>query len=186
MRPAWCLALLALVSPACASTRAQDSLNQLKDSVEAYNEAFRWKNFERAAMYMPNDLRAAFIATYEDDENSLHVEDYQILGVNVESELSAVVTVRLRYMMLPSVTVAKATLVQHWKRVADAWMLETEDGSIRELDPNKLPRNPDVKEPDPTATGEPSNDAVQVEDPKGNVIRKDPGFGNEGEEEDED
>lgn len=176
--------VLAALGSGCASTRMQDSINQLKDSVEAYNEAFRWKNFERAAMYMPNDLRAAFIATYEDDENSLHVEDYQILNVNVENEQSAVVTVRLRYMMLPSVTVEKATLVQHWRKVSDAWMLETEDGSIRELDPNKLPKNPEVGTGN-ASDGEETNDAVQVEDPKGNVIRKDPGFGNEGEEDED-
>lgn len=164
----------AMMLGACASTRMQDSMRELQDSVEAYNEAFRWKNFERAAMYMPADLRAAFLATYEDDENSLHIEDFQIVNVNMENEKSATVTVRLRYMLLPSVSVERASLVQHWKKINEAWTLETEDGSIRELALDKKPKNPEAfgRDPADDAVDPNATHAVEVTDPKGAVLRK--------------
>lgn len=170
-----------LLGPACASFKMRDALAELQSSVEAYNEAFRWKNFERAAHFMPADLRASYLATYEDDENSLHVEDYQVVDLKMHDEKTATVTVRLRYMMLPSVTVEKASLVQHWKQIDGAWILETEENSIRELDLDEKPRNPaafgrDVEEDPNAKTG------VEVEDPKGNVIRKEGMDGEEGDD----
>jgi hypothetical protein len=119
----------------CATSSQGDAAEQLQRSVEAYNEAYRWKNYERASSFLPPDLRAAFVAAHEDDEKSLHVEDYQILAVDHPREGAADIRVRVTYILLPSNTVEKRTVVQHWQRVGGAWVLETEDNSIRALDP---------------------------------------------------
>ena len=77
-------------------------------------------------------LRHAFLATYEDADNALHIEDYQVL--NVESrdpEESATSRCESAYMQLPSVTVEKTTLMQHWHR--DRGRVDARDG--RALDP---------------------------------------------------
>ncbi|MCK6547886.1 hypothetical protein L6R52_18685 [Myxococcota bacterium] len=170
-------ALLALGVASCAAQKKRDALNQLQESIEAYNEAYRWKNYERAAAYVPADLRGAFLAAHEDEVSSLHVEDWQLLDVNVETPQAAKVTVRVRYMQLPSVIVEKKTVVQHWHEVNGAWILETEENPIRPLDPTKRPKNPEAAG-DPTPDDHPAD--VEVTDPSGRVIREEgEGFGDD-------
>ena len=162
----------------CASIKAKDNMDTLRRSVKGYNEAYRWKNFERAAAYLPEDVRMSFIATYEDDEKSLHVEDYQVLQVKVHDENTADVQVRVTYMMLPSVVVQRRRVTQHWHRVAGQWLLENEDNPIRDLNEESTPKNPDAfgggePEPGDSFAGERGSTSVQVTDPEGNVVRDD-------------
>jgi hypothetical protein len=156
------LALVLLV-PACAHQH-RSALERLQEAVDGYNHAFRWKNYERAAMFLPNDLRATFIAAYEDDEDSLQVEDFAIRKVDLHSDQRATVLVRLRYMLLPSVVVQSTNLTQHWAEIEGQWILESEENSVRDLDPEKKPRDPRVlgTEPPKGADGETS---VELERP---------------------
>lgn len=136
---------------ACASMKVQDDLEKLKEAVEGYNQAFRWKNYERASLYLPDGKRAAFMAAYDDDERSLQMEDYQVSKVNLHNEDQATVSVRVRFLLLPSVVVENRTLIQHWQRVVGEWILEDEEASIRKLDlaePAELPPGkPDSTDP---------------------------------------
>jgi hypothetical protein len=43
-------------------------------------------------------------------------------------------------MLLPSVVVQKRTLVQHWAMIKDRWLLESEENSIRKIDPLASPQ----------------------------------------------
>ena len=131
----------------CAASTPKEKMDDLKTAVDGYNHAFRWKNYARAAMFLPPDLRGSFIATYEDDEASLQIEDYRVDRVDFDSD-RATVTVRLRYLLLPSVTLERVTLTQHWHKIGRTWILETEEGSLRELDKTlapKLPAEPEVR-----------------------------------------
>lgn len=118
---------------------SKDALESLTEAVEAYNHAFRWKTYDQAVLFLPEDLRGPFLAAYEDDESSLQIEDYKIARVLMKSKTAAEVTVRVRYMVLPSVVVQRATLKQYWHEVGGRWILETEENSIRTLDPSKAP-----------------------------------------------
>ena len=172
VRPCTTLAASMFLAVAACAAGMQDALKQLQDSIEGYNEAYRWKNYDRAASYLPADLRGTFLATYEDDDNALHVEDFQLLNVNVESDRAATVTVRIRYMELPSVTVERKTLVQHWRRLGDAWILETEENSIRRLAKDKKPKNAEALGGTPeTPHREGEETSVEVTAPGGEVIR---------------
>lgn len=166
------LALALAASAGCAhAPGASSDLEELKESVEAYNDAYRWKNYQRASLFRPADIRAAFLATYEEDDKALHIEDYQVLKAEILDEASAKVLVRVRFMLLPSVTLETKNLVQHWHQVGGRWLLETEDNSIREIDMSALATD------DPDAFGggpEPAPDMeVEVTDPSGTVLRKD-------------
>ena len=172
-RAATLLIGVALAAAGCKSmgeSGGDDATRALQDAVQAYNDAYRWKNYERAALYLPADVRGAFLATYEEDDKSLHVEGYQILQVKRPTEDAAQVVVRTRYMLLPSVTLETKSSVQHWHRLGDNWILESEDDPIRAIDPGKLPEDPDA-----FGGGEaPAADmSVEVTDPAGKVIRKD-------------
>jgi hypothetical protein len=166
-----CAAAMCASLLGCASSKTAETLQNLQESVDAYNEAYRWKNYERAASYLPSDLRQAFLATYEDADNSLHVEDFQILNVKLESEEAATVTVRVRYMQLPSINVDRKTVVQHWHRVGGAWILEVEENSIRELDKGATPRNPEARDGRGAPAEQEGKTGVKVTSPGGEVIR---------------
>lgn len=137
--------------PSCASMKVQDQLEKLKEAVEGYNQAFRWKSYERAAQYLPVEKRGAFVAAYDDDEKSLQLEDYNVARVDLINDDEATVAVRVRYLLLPSVVVENRTLTQHWHKVEGAWILEDEDNSLRKLDydkkPDLPPEKPDSKDP---------------------------------------
>lgn len=151
-------------SGGCATTTTKNAVERLQESVEAYNHAFRWKNYERASLYLPNDQRSPFLAAYEDDESSLQVEDYAIRQLDVLSDKAATVSIKVSYLMLPSVTVQQATLVQHWAEVNGAWILEAEDNSIRKIDASKTPRDPRARKTvaDPEPGVEHGDTAVDV------------------------
>ena len=135
----------------CASMSAQNDLTSLQEAVEAYNHAFRWKNYSSAVLLLQPDLREPFLAAYEEDESSLQVEDLKVLRVEMQAKDRAKVTVRARYMMLPSVTVQKNRLVQHWALIRQRWLLESEENSIRKIDPLAQPTQPVQKPLPPNA-----------------------------------
>jgi hypothetical protein len=169
--------LFALVLAGCATSQ-QTAMEELQSAVDGYNSAYRWKNFERAASYLPNDMRAAFIAAYEEDDHSLHVETFQILKVDL-TEDSATVVVRMRYMELPSITLENRTLTQHWHKVNDVWILETEENSIRAIEVGATPKNPDAVKGVEVPPEKQGDTAIEVSDPEGNVIKKEGEVGGE-------
>lgn len=149
---------------ACVSSK-EEIAKSLQESVKGYNEAYRWKSYQLAASYLPADLRLAFVANYEEDDQELHVEGYEILAVHFESENVARVQVRYSYMAIPSVVLQKQISTQHWARVNDQWILEHEDNPIRELDMSKVPDDESFGGPEPAPTME-----VEVRDANGEVV----------------
>ncbi|MGF1509037.1 MAG: hypothetical protein ACFB9M_05995 [Myxococcota bacterium] len=136
-----------LLLGACATTSTQERLDELRSSVESYIEAFRWKYYERAAAFLPNDSRTEFLTTFEEHTTSLHVEEIKILEVDVESDDSAEITVRYRYLLMPSVTVRSKVVKQSWHRVDGDWLLEHEDPplvALRDEPKPKLEREEDA------------------------------------------
>lgn len=118
--------LLGLALSACAGSTS-DGMKELQKSVDAYNTAVRWKNFHQAASFLPNDLRTAFVTYFDEESPSLHIEGVEILKVDVKSDDKAQVTVRYRYMLLPSVVIDRKVVQQSWHRIDGDWILETED-----------------------------------------------------------
>lgn len=166
MRRAVWAVLTGLTAAACATT-PKDRMDDLRKSVETYNEAFRWRNYQRAALFLPSRVRSAYVATYDDEEEALHVEGYQILAVDMSGPEIAKVTVRYRYMQLPSVVLEKKKVTQHWAEVNGQWTLEHEDNPIRAMDLS-LTQSVDSfggPEPDPSAE-------VEVLDADGNLVKK--------------
>lgn len=133
--------VLSLAAAGCAHIDPLDKLELLHDSVEAYNHAFRWKAYDRAATYRLPEERTAFIAVYDDDQSSLQIEDYRVVRVNVIEDRSAEVTVRVRFLMLPSTVVQRSTIVQYWHKIGGNWLLESEKNPMRDMDLELQPRD---------------------------------------------
>ncbi len=150
---AFALLLAASTLSACAGQQTSKA-DKLQEAVDAYNYAFRWKNFERAVMFIPKDNRSDFLAAYEDDQESLQVDEWSVRGVKWEGDNSAAVSIRMTYLLLPSTMVKNVTLVQHWAEVNGEWIIQNEEDSIRKLGekPSKgeKPKPKPKAEPDPT------------------------------------
>lgn len=158
MKRHWALLLL-LAS--CATSQSTQTVKDLKTSVNGYLEAFRWKNYAMAAQYLPASDRTAFLTTFEEDGDAVHVEDVQVLRVDIESEDAAEITVRYRFMQLPSVTVERKVVTQSWHRSDGRWLMEYEEPRLVELDRSLQKK----REPAQPAGGEEGETQVDVEGP---------------------
>ena len=100
------------------------------------------------------DVRAAYLAAYEDDQESLQVDEWSVRGVKWEGDNSAAVSIRITYLLLPSTMIKNTTLVQHWAEVNGEWIIENEENSIRKLGEKSTkgdkPKPKPKAEPDPT------------------------------------
>ena len=141
----YALPLLAVSLAACAAS-TQEKVQDLRKSVSDYNYAFRWKNYQHAAAFLPADVRASFISNYEEDDKELNVEGFQIIGVNMKTPEVAEVTVRYQFMELPSVILEKRVVKQHWAVVNGQWLLEHEDKSIRPLASDEEEEEEDIRD----------------------------------------
>lgn len=146
----------------CATPSSGKTLEALQASVTGYLEAFRWKNYSVAARYLPAADRTAFLSTFDEDGNAIHVEDAKVVQVDLQSDEAAEITVRYRYMKLPSVTVERSIVTQSWHKVDGRWILEYEDPPLVELDPS--PSREADSRPTPES-GEPGDTRVDVETP---------------------
>ena len=156
-----------LTSVGCASmpnAASSDDLEPVRDAIEAYNHAFRWKSYNQAAQFLPTEVRAPYLATYEDEESSLQVEECRIVRIHLKDATSATATVKIRFMMLPSVIVQKQTVTQHWFKVADRWILESEDNPIRALELDKPLEEEPTPEPAPEQLGQTEIDVERPTD----------------------
>jgi hypothetical protein len=161
----WALALVLLAG--CATLGDQGKIDQLKEAVEAYNHAYRWKNYDSAVLLLQPDLRSPFLAAHEEDESSLQVEDLKIRRVELQGKKRAVIHVRARYMMLPSVSVKKKTLVQYWAMIGGQWLMESEENSIRKIDPLAHPKEPTEKPlPEGSQEGQTELEVTPPKEPK--------------------
>ena len=126
---------LSLVVGACVT---QERAHNLQKSINGYNTAYRWKQYMRAAQYLPAEWQGAFLAAHEEDDKDIQIEGYQILQVTRLEDSRAQVIVRVRYVLAPSVTLEQTITTQHWAYVSGRWILEHQDNMIRPFDPELL------------------------------------------------
>ena len=127
--------LMSLCFAGCAAVGQKNDMNRLQKAVESYTHAYRWKNYDSAVLMLQPDLREPYLAAYEEDESSLQIEDIRVVRVEIEARDRAKITLRTRFMLLPSVTVQKKKLTQYWVKIGEQWLLEAEENSIRLIDP---------------------------------------------------
>ena len=137
------LSLLLSVLLVGCKTPGQSDAEKLRKSIDEYNRAYRWKAYQTAAGYLPGDIRTAFVSTYESLKNDLDIRHYQIIALDRRSEKEALVQVRYRYVLLPSVTVEEKTVSQHWRLISGSWILEYEKNSVKKLDRTTVKKDPE-------------------------------------------
>ena len=156
--------LAGLCFAGCATVGQKSDMNRLQKAVESYTHAYRWKNYDSAVLMLQPDLREPYLAAYEEDESSLQIEDIRVVRVELEAQDRAKITLRTRFMLLPSVTVQKKKLTQYWVKIGDQWLLEAEENSIRLIDP--LSKSDLAKKRVLPPNAQTGNTEVEIESPK--------------------
>ena len=156
--------LVSLCFVGCAAVGQKNDMNRLQEAVESYSHAYRWKNYDSAVLMLQPDLREPYLAAYEEDESSLQIEDIRVVRVELEAPDRAKITLRTRFMLLPSVTVQKKKLTQYWVKIGDQWLMEAEENSIRLIDP--LSKSDLAKKRTLPPNAQMGNTEIEVEPPK--------------------
>lgn len=129
------LGVFCVVAASSCRTGRDNPLSTLQQAVEGYHHHYRWRHYENASIYIPQEHRASFLEVHEEKGSDLEITNYSVTRVNLENEDHAEVRVQIQYMLLPSVTVQKTTVNQEWHRFESGWILESEDGRILEFEP---------------------------------------------------
>jgi hypothetical protein len=115
----------------CAHTKKKSDLETLRPVVESFHQRVRWKDYRIAARYIVPERRQDFERARRErqDERDLSITDYEIEEVQVEEEgARAIVTSRIKWMRLPSVSEQSDTVTSEFIYREGRWMLEKQAG----------------------------------------------------------
>ena len=131
---------LVFLACACATVKAPD-VEELKPTVEAFNQRVRWKDFRSAADLVVPERREAFVKGRSrlNDERDLFVTDFQLEDAQVQPDTQvARVVSKLSWYRLPSTSEQTATLTSVYAWRDGKWLLESQDaGPFEDLLPSK-------------------------------------------------
>ncbi|WP_331110316.1 hypothetical protein [Archangium sp.] len=123
--------LVLTLGGACAHTQKKSDPQSLRPVVENFHKRVRWKDYRVAARYIVPERRQDFERALRErkDERDLDITDYEIEEVEfVEEGQRAIVTSRLRWTRLPSVSEQSATVTSEFVYRSGTWMLEKQLG----------------------------------------------------------
>ncbi|MCA9664027.1 MAG: hypothetical protein KC503_00520 [Myxococcales bacterium] len=101
----------------CAGCNAQNKDNLL-ESLQAYNDALRWRRHESASKYLRGRARAHFVNA-ADRRGDVRVTHYQIRHVKFVGSKRAVVLVRFNWYSELRGRMHHTTMTQHWDSKGD-------------------------------------------------------------------
>ncbi len=122
-RIALCLTLLAsLAWTGCSSSASQSTA--LRDSVTEYCSALRWGQLERAANFIPDTLRDAFLRQKRRAQVEVQIHEYEVRSVNHEagSGRAKILILAVWSRMADPVT-HDEMLEQTWEMAGNHWQM---------------------------------------------------------------
>ena len=125
------LAASALAVGACAHAPRRGDLDSLKPVVEAFHQGVRWGDFSAAARTVAPERREAFLKARRDlrEEKDLSILDYALEDVQLAPDgQRAVVTSRMQWLRLPSMSATEQRVTSHFAWREHAWVLERQEG----------------------------------------------------------
>jgi hypothetical protein len=124
--------LLALaLGGGCAHTKKKPDPETLRPVVESFHQRVRWKDYRIAARYIVPERRQDFEKARRErqDERDLSITDYEVEEVEFTEEGErAIVTSRIKWMRLPSVSEQSATVTSEFIYRDGKWLLERQLG----------------------------------------------------------
>ncbi|MCY1075582.1 hypothetical protein [Archangium lansingense] len=119
------------LSAGCAHTTKKSDLESLRPVVESFHQRVRWKDYRIAARFVVPERRQDFERARRErqDERDLSITDYEIEEVEVAEEgARAIITSRIKWMRLPSVSEQSDTVISEFIYRDGKWLLEKQFG----------------------------------------------------------
>jgi len=110
------IVFLALVMMSCASAsnKEQKLTEQLSESVDAFENAFRWEDYSQAAIFVPAAKKERFWAQVDKFKGKIRLTEFEVRDVDSKDCAAAIVIVRFQYWRTDSPTLKNATVTQKW------------------------------------------------------------------------
>jgi hypothetical protein len=116
---ALCVLLAACAPPASAS----DTLNE---TIQSYNEAIRWERFDKAAMALPQALRAQTVDDWDERAHDLKITEYDIVKVDAKGSREARAQIKMSWYKNSEGTVRETQMIQTWEKHGKGWQMVDE------------------------------------------------------------
>ncbi len=121
-RAAWSVVVGSLLALGCGS--AGNPALQLKEAVEEYTRSMRWGHIERAAAYVPDSLRQAWIRQRRQAQAEIQVHEYDIRAVEHTPGSEKARVIVLAVWSRPSDPVTRQQLLaQEWRYRERLWTM---------------------------------------------------------------
>jgi hypothetical protein len=114
--------MLALLASACP--QMHKDTEDFMDDLRSFQEGIRWRKYELSVDFLPTSAREKFLATHDEMDHDLRIDDYEVQVVHMADEhRSATVTVKYTWH-LDSVGSVHDTIVEEkWKKMGKAWTI---------------------------------------------------------------
>jgi hypothetical protein len=124
----FCLAAAAAMAScgAMGSFSGGSSQEILKQSVDAFNRAFRWEDYRAASVWVDQAKRERFWTEVDNFKGKVRIIDYQIREINHPDKAPiATAIVTYQYWRTDSPTLQTVTLTQKWyfSETVKAWQV---------------------------------------------------------------
>ncbi len=134
------LLLAAGVLTACSWTA--NPAKELKEAVEDYTRAMRWGHVEKAAAYVPDPLRAAFIRQKRMAQAQVQIHEYDVRAVEYTRGADRARVIILAVWSRPTDPVAHQQMIaQEWRYRQLRWEM------THQSDVQQIPVGMDAVEP---------------------------------------
>lgn len=109
-----------LMLAACG--HVQTSGQKLQETVQSFNESYRWGKYYTAGLYVNPKIRRSFVENAIG--NNVRITEFEVREVlHDKTKGMAVIIVRYSWYGLPSISIRTTIFKQQWKYNGTAWML---------------------------------------------------------------
>jgi hypothetical protein len=118
------LVLLVVAGQLAACSGARNRRQALQDAVQSYNTAIRWGHVQKAARYVQDKDRGAFIASKRRAYKRLRVHEVELRSVNLGAKQErARVLVAMAFSVAGNPVTRHHTIEQVWRHKRSGWVL---------------------------------------------------------------
>jgi hypothetical protein len=115
-----------LLGSACAGMTGRKDTEEFMDDVRSFQEGLRWQKYELTVDYLPTGVREKFLATHDEMDHDLRIDDYEVQVVHLADEhTSATVTVKYTWHLDSVGTVHDTIVEEKWKKLGKNWHIVT-------------------------------------------------------------
>jgi hypothetical protein len=105
-----------LVAVAASSASNEDHDKKLKDSVKAFNEAFRFEDYAQASVFVSPDKKEKFWSEVDRFQGKIRIAEYELRDMQLDEKKNhAAAILYIQYWRTESPTLKTVSFTQKWQ-----------------------------------------------------------------------